>query len=172
MYPVLDCFPRNFNYSVYVKPYLHKRYFEMRQESKQKERESNNIVDPDVCLSVLIDYTGLKHLRVYDSGKVIFLYFPHYKCYFEINESNLATIISRILFDLNVPSDYLLKDYLDNVAKLATYYPQISYLGIPENDIENNLVSVGNRVLDLKKGIFIEDASPELFVVNYHDPSK
>lgn len=173
----LNTCPSDWNYSVYVEPYLDIHYFEKKEKevlpskSKQKEKESN-IIGPEECLNLLIDHTGLKYLRAYDSGKVLFLYFPYYKCHFKINESNLATIISRIFFELHIPSEFFLKNYLEDVAKLATYHSQISYLGKPENDIKKHLVSLGTKVWDLKKGILIEDASPKLFVVNYHHPSK
>ena len=172
-----NTFPTDWNYSVYVAPYLDMTYFEnndkynevLLYKSKQKE---SNIINPYKCLDILIDHTGLRYLRSYDSGKVLFLYFPTYLCYFQITEANLATVISRIFFQLDLAPEFFKKTFLDEVAKSIDYDSRISYLGTPENDSKKHLVSVGTKVWDLNQGTLLEDPSPELFVINYHDPSK
>lgn len=53
---------------------------------------------------MLITRTGLRHLQMYYSLKVIFLYLPYYRCHRQLSSEDLCAIIAKVFYDIGFDS--------------------------------------------------------------------
>ena len=184
-----ELFPKNWSLSIFVDPSLNIHCFENKQSellveyieprsNKKKSESAPTLRQSDTeslvpgisageSADILMEKTGLHHLRVYKSYNSMYLFFDDYNIYFKINQEILSNVIAKIFFDLKLPFGYRSKPYLDEVASCAVFHPSVTYLNHPRLDIKHDLVSIPNKkILSIKTGKVIEELRPDLFVVN------
>ena len=96
------------DYSVYVDKDLNANHLYSAVEcytlvSKKREKEFTPLT-PAESLTVLVEHTGLRYLRMYYPQEWIYISLPRYNCYFKITSEALSVMVSRIFLNLSLPA--------------------------------------------------------------------
>jgi hypothetical protein len=143
---------------------------DVSKKKKKTKSSKTKALAPSEALAVLVRFTSLKDLKVYNTFISIYLCRQDRNYYIKITEQELSDLVIKIFSRIGLPPFFYAYHYIESFIKCTYSNPTICKLGGPNDHIDKGLVIFTNGTLDVVNNRFYEqEYFSERFVVGALD---